>query len=63
METPKLKDTLEKLAELKFPYETEETCKDKFTLDLRNGVIKMLRDAYILGACDMLKGHPTEKKQ
>lgn len=63
METPKLKDTLEKLAELKFPYETEETCKDKFTRDLRNGVIKMLRDAYILGACDILKGYATEQKQ
>lgn len=63
METPKLKDMLEKLAELKFPYETEETCKDQFTRDMRNGVISMLRNAYILGACDILKGYATEKKQ
>lgn len=63
METPKWKDMLERLAELKFPYETEETCKDRFTRDLRNGVISMLRNAYILGACDILKGYATEEKQ
>ena len=55
-----LKETLNKLAELKFPYETIETSGDKFTLDLRNGTIDMLRYAYILGACDILKAYAKE---
>ena len=55
-----LKETFEKLAELKFPYETIETSGDKFTLDLRNGTIDMLRNAYILGACDILKAYAKE---
>ena len=55
-----LKETLETLAELKFPYETIESSGDKFTLDLRNGIVDMLRNAYVLGACDILKAYAKE---
>ena len=57
MKNTNLKEKLEALAKLKFPYETIETSGDKFTRDLRNGTIDMLRNAYILGACDILKAY------
>ena len=57
MKNTSLKENLENLAKLKFPYETIETCGDEFTLELRNGVINMLREAYILGACDILNAY------
>jgi hypothetical protein len=65
MKESSLNDLLNKIAELKFPYETEDKCPDQFTRDLRNGTIDMLRNAYILGACDILKGYAKdeEKKQ
>ena len=59
-EKTNLKETLEELAKIKFPYETIETSGDKFTRDLRNGTIDMLRNAYILGACDILKAYTKE---
>lgn len=61
MKKTNLKETLEELAKVKFPYETIETSGDKFTLDLRNGTIDMLRKAYILGACDILKGYVKDE--
>lgn len=57
MKNTSLKENLENLAKLKFPYETIETCGDKFTLELRNGIVDMLRNAYVLGACDILKAY------
>lgn len=60
MKNTNLKEALEGLAKLKFPYETLETSGDKFTLDLRNGIVDMLRDAYVLGACDILKAYAKE---
>ena len=57
-----LSDTMNKLAELKFPYETEENCPDTFTRELRNGTITMLRNAYIMGACEILKAYAKDEE-
>ena len=57
MKNTSLKENLENLAKLKFPYETIETCGDTSTLELRNGIVDMLRNAYVLGACDILKAY------
>ena len=57
MKNTNLKEKLEELAKVKFPYETIESSGDKFTLELRNGIIDMLRNAYVLGACDILKAY------
>jgi hypothetical protein len=32
-----------------YPYDTEKTCKDKFTRDLRNGVIDLMRMTFAQG--------------
>ena len=61
MKNTNLKENLENLAKLKFPYETLENCGDKFTLEFRNSVIDMLRNAYVLGACDILKAYAKEE--
>ena len=61
MKNTNLKESLEELAKLKFPYETIETSGDKFTLELRNGIVDMLRNAYVLGACDILKAYADEE--
>jgi len=62
MKNTNLKEALEGLARLKFPYETLETSGDKLTLELRNSTIDMLRDAYILGACDILKAYAKDEE-
>ena len=61
MKNTNLKEALEGLAKLKFPYETIENSGDKFTLELRNSIVDMLRNAYVLGACDILKAYSKEE--
>lgn len=40
---------MSRIAEKKFPYETEKECKDEFTRNLRNGIIDLLRQTFDLG--------------